>query len=246
MILERILHSQGFGTRRQCRSLIEQGVVTIDGETVDDADAEFAPDGLTFCVDGQAWIWREHAYLMLHKPAGYECSQDPQHHLSVFSLLPRPLVERDVQCVGRLDQDTTGLLLLSDDGAFIHQNTSPKRKVPKRYRVQTARELDDAQIAALTQGVLLRDEKQPLAALSAVREDAHTLLLTIQEGKYHQVKRMVAAAGNHVEALHRDAIGALELPAALEPGQWRWLEAADLAALKPLSSPLGPTSGNPA
>jgi 16S rRNA pseudouridine516 synthase len=233
MILERILHSQGFGTRRQCRALIESGAVTLDGAVVDDADADFTPEGLAFTIDGTEWTWREHAYLMLHKPAGYECSRDPQHHMSVFALLPQPLLERDVQCVGRLDQDTTGLLLLSDDGAFIHQNTSPKRKVPKRYRVTTARPIEDAQVEALRQGVLLRDEKAPLSALAAERQAAQTLVLTIQEGKYHQVKRMVAAAGNHVEALHREAIGALDLPASLEPGQWRWLEAADFDALKP-------------
>lgn len=232
MILERILHSQGFGTRRQCRALIEHGAVTIDGTVADDADADYATEGLSFTIDGTTWLWRKHVYVMLHKPAGYECSRDPQHHPSVFSLLPRPFVERNVQCVGRLDQDTTGLLLLSDDGAFIHQNTSPKRKVPKRYRVTTARALDDTQVAVLEQGVMLHDEKAPLTALSAVREAPQTLILTIQEGKYHQVKRMVAAAGNHVDALHRDAIGSLDLPATLEPGQWRWLETGDLDALR--------------
>ncbi|MEJ0002963.1 MAG: 16S rRNA pseudouridine(516) synthase [Pararobbsia sp.] len=231
MIFERLLHSQGFGTRRQCRALIERGAVAIGGKVIDDPDAELTPDGLVFTVDGELWAYREHAYLMLHKPGGFECSRDPQHHASVFSLLPRPLVERNIQCVGRLDQDTTGLLLLSDDGAFVHQNTSPKRKVPKRYRVATARPIDDAQLEALRAGVLLRDEAQPLAALAAERDGPATLLLTIQEGKYHQVKRMVAAAGNHVEALHREAIGALTLPGTLAPGQWRWLGNEDLSAL---------------
>ncbi len=232
MIFERLLHSQGFGTRRQCRTLIESGAVLVGNQVLDDPDAELAPEGLSFIVDGVSWEYREHAYLMLHKPAGFECSRDPQHHESVFTLLPRPLVERNVQCVGRLDQDTTGLLLLSDDGAFVHQNTSPKRKVPKRYRVSTARPIEDAQLEALRSGVLLRDEPQPLAAWAAERADATTLLLTIQEGKYHQVKRMVAAAGNHVEALHRESIGGLDLPASLEPGQWQWLSEADLIALR--------------
>ena len=232
MILERILHSQGFGSRRQCRGLIQRGAVTIAGSVVDDADADYVPEGLSFTIDGTTWLWREHVYVMLHKPAGVECSRNPKHHPSVFTLLPHSFFERNVQCVGRLDQDTTGLLLLSDDGTFIHQNTSPKRKVPKRYRVTTAQPLEDAQVTALEQGVLLDDEKEPLAAVSAAREATHTLMLTIQEGKYHQVKRMVAATGNHVDALRRDAIGALDLPATLEPGQWRWLEASDLDALR--------------
>jgi 16S rRNA pseudouridine516 synthase len=236
MIFERLLHSQGFGTRRQCRALIESGAVTLGEGVLDDPDAELDPHGLSFTVDGVRWDYREQAYLMLHKPTGFECSRDPQHHASVFSLLPRPLFERNVQCVGRLDQDTTGLLLLSDDGTFVHQNTSPRRKVPKRYRVSTARPIEDAQLEALCAGVLLRDESRALAAWAAEREDATTLLLTIQEGKYHQVKRMVAAAGNHVEALHREAIGNLTLPASLEPGRWQWLDEADLAALR---TPLG-------
>ena len=232
MIFERLLHSQGFGTRRQCRALIESGAVQVGDRVLDDPDADLAPEGLSFIVDGVPWEYRAHAYLMLHKPAGFECSRDPQHHASVFSLLPRPLVERHVQCVGRLDQDTTGLLLLSDDGAFVHQNTSPRRKVPKRYRVTTARPVEDAQIDTLRTGVLLHDETRPLAALAAVRDNSTTLLLTIQEGKYHQVKRMVAAVGNHVEALHREAIGALGLPATLEPGAWQWLGDDELAALR--------------
>jgi 16S rRNA pseudouridine516 synthase len=235
MIFERLLHSQGFGTRRQCRALIESGSVAVGGSVLDDPDTDLDPTGLVFTVDGVRWDYREHAYLMLHKPAGFECSRDPQHHESVFALLPRPLVERNVQCVGRLDQDTTGLLLLSDDGGFVHQNTSPKRKVPKRYRVSTARPIEEAQLDALRAGVLLRDEPQPLAAWAAERADTTTLLLTIQEGKYHQVKRMVAAAGNHVEALHRESIGGLTLPASLEPGQWQWLGEADLAALRATS-----------
>ena len=98
-------------------------------------------------MDGVVWPYRENAYLLLNKPAGYECSRDPQHHLSVFSLLPPQFAERGVQCVGRLDQDTTGLLLLSDDGKFVHVFTSPKRKVPKLYVATTRHPLDDAQLA---------------------------------------------------------------------------------------------------
>ena len=127
-----------------------------------------------FSVDGVVWPYREHAYLLLNKPAGYECSRDPQHHLSVFSLLPPQFAERGVQCVGRLDQDTTGLLLLSDDGKFVHLFTSPKRKVPKVYVATTRHPIDDAQLSALRDGVLLHGEPKPIAAVDAeARGDSH-------------------------------------------------------------------------
>jgi 16S rRNA pseudouridine516 synthase len=142
------------------------------------------------------------------------------------------LTTRGVQCVGRLDQDTTGLLLLSDDGAFVHAFTSPKRKVPKVYLATTRHPLDEAQLAALSEGVLLHGESNPSAALAAVRRDDHLLELSVLEGKYHQVKRMVAAAGNRVEKLHRERIGGFALPATLAEGTWCWLDEPELAALR--------------
>jgi len=233
MDLETLLFSQGFGSRRQCRGIIAEGRVCIGGEACTDPRADFpvAPP-LDFDVDGRTWTYREKAYLALNKPAGYECSRDPQHHLSVFHLLPPQLVERGVQPVGRLDQDTTGLLLLSDDGAFVHAFTSPKRKVPKVYLATVRHPLDDAQLAKLLEGVLLHGEAKPTAALAAHRRDDRLLELTVLEGKYHQVKRMVAAAGNRVEQLHRERVGGYALPASLGQGKWRWLDSDDLAALR--------------
>ncbi|WP_133647694.1 pseudouridine synthase [Paraburkholderia flava] len=232
MNLESVLFTQGFGSRRQCRALIAEGRVAIDGIACDDADAQIATDMLTFSVDGTLWPYRERVYLLLNKPAGYECSRDPQHHQSVFSLLPAPFITRGVQCVGRLDQDTTGLLLLSDDGQFVHAFTSPKRKVPKTYIATTRHALDDAQLDALRAGVLLHGEAKPIQAVDARARDSHVLELSVLEGKYHQVKRMVAAAGNRVDALHRERIGGLALPSTLAEGTWQWLDDAQLAALR--------------
>lgn len=231
MDLESVLFTQGFGSRRQCRALIAASRVSVGGAACTDPDAEFAPDGLVFEVDGEPWHYRKHAYVILNKPPGYECSREPQHHLSVFSLLPAQLAARGVQCVGRLDEDTTGLLLLSDDGKFIHTYTSPKHKVPKTYLATTRHPLDDTQIAALREGVLLHGEKRPTAAAAAHVLGDRLLELTVNEGKYHQVKRMIAAAGNRCEALHRERIGALALPATLAQGEWRWLDETDLRAL---------------
>ena len=232
MDLESILFRQGFGSRRQCRSLIAEGRVAVDGAVRTDVSATFALDDLTFTVDGTAWRYRERAYLMLNKPAGYECSREPQHHLSVFSLLPVQLAARGVQCVGRLDEDTTGLLLLSDDGQFVHAYTSPKRKVPKTYLATTRYALDERQLRALGEGVLLHGEKAPIAAAAVRMRDEKLLEITVNEGKYHQVKRMIAAAGNRCEALHREKIGSLALPATLAFGAWQWLDDDALRALR--------------
>lgn len=231
MNLESILFSQGFGSRRECRALVIRGAITIGEQRCDDPNAVFETAGLVFHVDGVPWEYRHKAYLVLHKPSGYECSHAPQHHSSVYSLLPPALITRGVQCVGRLDADTTGLLLLSDDGAFIHRLGSPKRKIPKTYVATTRHPVHNAQLDALRQGVQLHGEPAVSMARSARRRDERTIELVLTEGKYHQVKRMIAAAGNRVEQLHREAIGAFVLPPALAQGQWRWLETEELGKL---------------
>jgi 16S rRNA pseudouridine516 synthase len=239
MQLQDILFSQGFGTRRVCCGLVQQGLVQL-GEPPQpcaDATADIDTPGLVFWVQGVRWEYHERAYLMLHKPGGFECSQKPGSHPSVYTLLPGPLRQRGggaaagVQAVGRLDQDTTGLLLLSDDGQFIHRMTSPRHHVPKVYEVRLKHPLDERQIDRLLAGVVLDDDPKPVRAADARALGPDLLALTLTEGKYHQVKRMVAAVGNRVEGLHRSRIGAIELPAALEPGQWRWLTPQEVADL---------------
>ena len=249
MQLQEILYSQGFGTRRVCAGLIQQGFVQVYMEndplaliTINDSAMEFVATGLRFRVQGVDWEYFEKAYVLLNKPAGTECSQKPSTYPSIYTLLPSPLRLRPqksavqgVQAVGRLDQDTTGLLLLSDDGQFIHQMSSPKKHSPKVYDVTAKHPLDDKQVQRLLAGVVLDDDPKPVKAAACEIVDADGaslhLRLTLTEGKYHQVKRMLAAVGNRVEGLHRSRIGALELPADLAPGQWRWLRADDLQKL---------------
>jgi 16S rRNA pseudouridine516 synthase len=240
MQLQDLLFSQGFGTRRVCAGLVQRGHVAIAGQRVTDAAAEFVPQNLRFSVDGVEWEYYEKAYLMLHKPAGTECSRKPSAHPSIYTFLPPPLRQRPqkgavqgVQAVGRLDQDTTGLLLLTDDGQFIHRMSSPRHHVPKVYEVAVKHAVDERQLERLLEGVTLEDDPQPVRAAACERAGERQLRLTLTEGKYHQVKRMIAAVGNRVEALHRSQIGALVLPADLLPGQWRWLGPADLASLAP-------------
>ncbi|MFO7541233.1 MAG: 16S rRNA pseudouridine(516) synthase [Thiobacillus sp.] len=232
MKLSRILRSQGVGTRKICEARVRAGEVEVNGVMCNDPEAEIDLAGLELTLDGDTWPYREKAYVLMHKPAGHECSHHPSHHPSVFSLLPPSLLQRGVQCVGRLDQDTTGLLLFTDDGQFIHRMTSPKKKVAKVYRARCADPVDDTMLDALRTGVQLNDEPAPIAALACEAADAHTLRLTLAEGKYHQVKRMIAATGNRVEALHREAIGDFTLPESLAPGAWCWLEANDLKQLE--------------
>jgi len=231
MELERMLRSQGFGSRAECRALVGAGRVSINGRVCTDASLAFELDGLRFMVDGVEWSYCRFAYLALHKPAGYECSRYPVHHPSVYSLLPWQMLKRGVQAVGRLDQDTTGLLLFTDDGPFIHHCTSPRKRVPKVYEVTTRESVDDAQVDALLNGVELHGEAQSFSAVACARLDDRRLRLTVTLGKYHLVKRMVAAAGNSVDSLHRVSIGGLLLPTSLSPGQWVWLEPAELRCL---------------
>lgn len=231
MTLERLLRSQGFGSRRECSTLICAGRVSVNGALCDDPLAEFEPEGLNFSVDDVPSSYRKLVYLALNKPSDHECSHKPKHHPSVFSLLPSHLLARGVQAVGRLDEDTTGLLLLTDDGQFIHTYSSPKKKVPKVYEVTAKHPIDDAQIDALLTGVQLNDEPAPIIAAGCERLAERLMRLTVTEGKYHLVKRMVAAAGNRVEALHRVSIGGFVLPPTLPLGAWMWLEADDLARL---------------
>ena len=239
MKLQQALYSQGFGTRRECTALIERDAVAINGEVQRRADAEVVVDGLTLTVDDKPWPFHAQAYLMLNKPAGFECSHKPKDWPSVYELLPMPLRLRPtksavdgVQAIGRLDQDSTGLLILSDDGQFIHRMASPKHHVPKMYVVTTKHAVDDAAIDALLGGVVLNDDPEPVAAVACIRISDHVIKLTLTEGKYHQVKRMLAAVGNRVEALHRAQMGRLALDAHLLSGQWRWLTADDLALIK--------------
>ncbi len=245
MQLQDILYSQGFGTRRICAGLIQKGMVryydAAQGMTLvqcKQAATELMPQGLRFQVQGVDWLYHEKAYLMLHKPLATECSQKPSTYPSIYGLLPSPLRLRPqksavqgVQAVGRLDQDTTGLLLLSDDGKFIHRMSSPRHHVPKVYQVRLKHALDDWQVRRLLEGVVLDDDPRPVRAAACEWIASDHLCLTLTEGKYHQVKRMIAAVGNRVEGLHRSCIGALQLPPDLLPGQWRWLGRAELASI---------------
>lgn len=222
MLLEKILQSQGFGSRKYCQQIIKNGSVQIEGQVCENPKQNINTDQLCFQVFGEEYQYREHLYIVLNKPKGYECSHQATHHKSVFSLLPEILIHRGIQCVGRLDQDTTGLLLLTDDGQYLQALTNPRKHVPKVYHVTTADPISAEQLIALEQGVELKNEKGIYAATNLQLFSTHQLAMTIHQGVYHQVKRMLAAVGNKVELLHRQQIGLLELPK-LPEGEWIYL-----------------------
>jgi 16S rRNA pseudouridine516 synthase len=235
LTLDRILQSQGFGTRKWCGELIASGEVSIAGMTVTDSRAAYETDGLVFTVYGETWVYREKIYIALNKPANIECSRKASHHPGVLSILPEQFARRDVQPVGRLDHDTTGLLLMSDDGSFIHRQSSPRQHIPKYYEVTTHEPVTPELVEILLAGVKLNDESELLAAVSCRMLASHLLEIVLNQGKYHQVKRMLAAAGNHCVALRRSRIGGLELDAlGLAEGEWCYLEARLLAQLAPV------------
>jgi len=231
--LDRILQSQGFGTRNNCRQLIRQGDVCVDGVVVDDERTVFETTHLQLSIFEEIWQYREHVYIALNKPSDIECSRRPSHHPSVMTLLPDVFRQREVQAIGRLDHDTTGLLLLTDDGAFNHRMSSPKHHVPKRYLATTAAPITAELIEALRNGVQLHDEPAPIAAVECVQVAELQLEIVLAQGKYHQVKRMLAAAGNHCAALQRISIGELRLASlSLAEGEWCYLEQDQLNLLK--------------
>ena len=229
--LEKILFSQGFGTRRYCSDLVYADLVKVNGELAQDPEERLSTEGLILNVEGRDWEFHEKAYIAFNKPPNYECSHKATHHPSVYGLLPRPFVERGLQCVGRLDYDTTGLLLISDDGQFIHKMTSPKKNIGKVYEITTPEPITQKQIDHLLNGVVLDDDPKPCFATACRQLDERKLAMTIVEGRYHQVKRMMAAVGNHVAKLHRTEIGQYCMPGDLAQGEWRWLYPDDLLRL---------------
>jgi 16S rRNA pseudouridine516 synthase len=207
LIRQRVIYVNGEVAKQIAMKIVATDEVQLDGEII-------SPIGLR--------------YLVMNKPVGYVCGLDDPHHPAVFTLLDEPAAEK-IHSVGRLDVDTTGLLLLTDDGQWSHRISSPRHHIAKTYRVWTADAISADAAAQFLQGVVLRDEPTPTKAAQLDLVSSHEALLTIHEGRYHQVKRMFAALGNRVERLHRERIGGLQLPADLALGEYRPLTDDELA-----------------
>lgn len=236
--LDRLLSNLGYGSRREVQQMVRNGWVTLDGEDLTNPDQriEISPDlRERLLVDDEPLDPLTGLTLMLHKPLGVTCSHKETGPL-VYSLLPERwrLREPTISTIGRLDKESSGLLLMTDDGLLLHRIISPKSAIPKRYRVTLARPLRGDEAGLFASGQLMLDgEDTPLQPVPMETLSPQSATVTLTEGRYHQVRRMFAAVGNHVEALHRDRIGTLDLPADLTPGEFRVLGDAELALVLP-------------
>ena len=221
--LDQLLSSLGYCSRREARDWIEDGRVEVAGAIADDAGKKVSPSDVR--VDGEPLDHPDGLLLLLHKPLGRVCSHELREGPSVYDLLPERWRRRNpgVTSIGRLDKDTSGLLLLTDQTALVHRLTSPKHKVPKVYRATVDRDLSPELVPLFASGTLrLEDEDQPCAPAELKLLSPREAELTLTEGRYHQVRRMFAATGSTVLTLHRARFGDLEL-GDLPPGQWREL-----------------------
>lgn len=216
-------------SRAEAKRLLRGGDITCNGKVVKTGSFK-VPEGAEVRIEGRLLSLRGLRYIMLNKPADFISSTTDDDYPSVLNLLDIDKVST-LHIVGRLDVDTTGLLLITDDGQWSHKVTSPRKICGKRYRVQLADPIAEEAVATFANGIELRNEKTTTrpARLEILSPDE--VLLTITEGKYHQVKRMFAAIGNRVEALHREQIGSIELDESLEPGEWRYLTETEISSV---------------
>ncbi|ALL15269.1 16S rRNA pseudouridine(516) synthase [Caulobacter henricii] len=234
--LDRLLANLGYGSRKDVQALIASGKVVLDGKVLKDVGTKVAvtsdlPGRMT--IKGAPIDPPAPLVVLMHKPLGVVCSHKEDGE-RIYDLLPRRWRIRDpgLSTVGRLDKDTSGLILITDDGDYLHRVISPKRHVPKTYLATLDRPLTGLEGPLFSSGsLMLEGEEKPLLPAQLVPLDAHRARLTVTEGRYHQVRRMFAAAGNHVLALHRERIGGVDLPDDLEPGQFRILSEIEAEAV---------------
>ncbi|GJE58543.1 pseudouridine synthase [Methylobacterium trifolii] len=234
--LDKLLANLGYGSRREIQMLARAGAIRLDGDAIYDAGGRIPLDpdlSGRMTVGGEPLDPLPGISLMLHKPLGVTCSHKEVGPL-VYGLLPERWRRRDppLSTVGRLDKETSGLLLLTDDGALLHRIISPKANVAKRYQATLDRPLRGDEAAIFASGTLmLEGEDRPLLPVALAIHDETHVEVTLTEGRYHQVRRMFAAVGNHVAILHRDRVGGLDLPADLGAGGYRVMGAEAVAAV---------------
>ena len=222
--LDKILASQGAGTRSEVRKMIWAGRVTVDGEICRSIDRRLEPSEHEIAVGGEVLCYRKYLYIMMNKPEGAMSASNDSHVQTVIDLLPPSLRRKGLFPVGRLDRDATGLLILTDDGAFAHSVTSPGKKVFKTYRATLDGALSEADIKYLSEGAVIDGGERCLPAQVAVLDaESFVYEIKIREGKYHQIKRMAQSVGRRVMTLERTAVGALTLDPALGRGEAREL-----------------------
>ena len=230
--LDRALAGTGRWSRKEIRDLIRQGRVQVDGAVVTRPETKICPETAQVRFGAETVSLQPFVYVMMHKPEGVLSATEDARRKTVLDLLPEPLRRRGLFPVGRLDQDSTGLMLLTDDGPMGHALLSPRRHVDKVYLVELEGQADGTDVQALASGMILGDGLRCLPARLELLDGGGRCLVTLREGKYHQVKRMLAARGKPVRSLKRLSMGPLRLDEGLAPGQWRMLTAEEMAALR--------------
>lgn len=226
--LDKILSDAGVAGRKEIKDMIRAGRVWVNGAAVKKADAKFDEAEARIEVDGVLLATDAFVYYMLYKPEGVVTATEDRDQKTVIDLLPEELKRRGLFPVGRLDKDTTGLLILTNDGEYAHKVISPKSHVDKMYRAKTDGIADETDAKAFAEGIVLRDGTECMSAKLTVT-GTDICYVTLMEGKYHQVKRMLASRGKPVAALHRCSIGQLVLDETLKPGELRKMSAEEVA-----------------
>ena len=226
--VDKILAGTGRWSRREVKELIRAGRVAVGGAAVRSPDEKYDRDGLDLRVDGEPVSGEKYVYLMLHKPAGLVSATDDPRQPTVLELLPPHLRRVGLFPAGRLDKDTEGLLLLTNDGGLAHRLLSPKKHVDKTYFVRVEGVLDEEDCAAFASGMVLGDGLECLPAGLERLEAPDEAIVTLREGKYHQIKRMLASRGKPVRYLKRLTMGPLQLDSGLQKGAWRPLTAEEM------------------
>lgn len=233
--IDKLLAGMGLCSRKEAAGYAKKGAVAVDGVICRDVSQKIDPETCCLTFQGTAVGYQKNIYLMLHKPLGVLSATEDREQKTVLDLLPKQYQSRGVFPVGRLDKETSGLLLLTDDGALGHMLTSPKRRVDKVYYAVTDGVLTEADVQAFADGIELRDGTKCLPAKLKIlsgKDGRSEAEVTVQEGKYHQVRRMLAARGAPVLQLKRTAEGGICLDESLSPGDWRELSEHELDALK--------------
>ena len=231
MRLDKLVSSMGNLSRQEARKRILQGAVTVDGVGVTQIDRRVDETAAVVTLDGAVLRYQKYQYFMLHKPAGVLTATEDRDQKTVLDLFPPQLQRLKLVPAGRLDKDTTGLLLLTNDGDFVHRVISPRHQVPKVYYARTDGMPTAQDVRRFSEGLTLADGTQCLPAVLTLLPEDGACRVMIREGKYHQVKRMLAACGTPVLSLHRESIGALALDNLLKPGEFRPLTDAELEAV---------------
>ena len=230
--MDKLLASTGLWSRKEVKELVRRGRVQVNGAVLDRVEDKADPDQDEIRVDGEVVDCSPYVYIMMNKPEGLLSATTDKKQKTVLDLLPEHLRRRGLFPVGRLDKDTVGFILLTDDGPMGHELLSPKKHVDKVYYARVEGRIDETDVAALAQGLVLEDGLHCLPADLAPVGDASECRITLREGKYHQVKRMLAARGKPVTFLKRLSMGPLTLDEGLLPGEWRFLTREELLALK--------------